>query len=895
MHWQWTTYTIPALLATAVAVALMLEVWRHRATEHLIPFALLAAAVAVWMGGYTGELTAVNLPAKIWFAKLAYLGIVVAPVAWVGYALAYLGQHRMMSRRTRIMLAICPLITVSLVWTNEAHGLIWTSTTLADYKGWTMLEVTHGWWFWVHTAYSYLALAAGTLLMFKALLVSSSLYRGQIALILVGALAPWCANILYLGGLSPFPYLDLSPFGFVLSAVALGLGMVRFQLFDVLPIDRHIILDNLSEGVIVLDLRNRITDINTMATRMLNLPAAGVIGSSAESLIFAPLKVNHLALPSVEGQHDVIVPAESGERTLIFTIKPVFHLRHSEQSGRLLVVRDRTRSKQIEHELRRQAITFETVLDSIIVSDQMGIVVDCNPATEQIFGYARAEMIGQNPWVWYAPHAAVEVPDQIAAAIAQTGRWRGEVEIERKDRRTRTLETTLVALNDADGQFTGTLGVSRDITERKQAEATLITQRNLFENLVAVAHATTAQPDLSATLKNTLDIAVRLTNAEQGSIFLLDADHTVTYSIICRENATMEEQHALVGRVMKDGLAGWVATHGEMALLADTETDDRWLGLPDQPYAARAALALPIQSTEGLLGIVVLLHSAPHYFTADHAHLMQAAAAQISLAISNAHLYEIRQQIAQALTVAKEEAEQANNAKSQFLAVASHELRTPLTAIIGYAELLLEDLRHDKNDSYRADVQKIERSGRYLLDLINDMLDLSRIEAGKMTVYWEHVNLDHLLREVLVTVQPLAEKNNDTLLIESNGVPSQFMTDSVKLSRILTNLLSNAIKFTEQGVVSLTVTCVEQTVTFRVQDTGIGIAPEQMNQLFEYFTQANAATTNRYGGTGLGLAISRNLCRMLGGDIQISSELGVGSIFTVTLPLVAQTAALELG
>jgi signal transduction histidine kinase/CheY-like chemotaxis protein/sugar lactone lactonase YvrE len=250
------------------------------------------------------------------------------------------------------------------------------------------------------------------------------------------------------------------------------------------------------------------------------------------------------------------------------------------------------------------------------------------------------------------------------------------------------------------------------------------------------------------------------------------------------------------------------------------------------------------------------------------------------------------------LAEAKIAADQANTAKSAFLANMSHELRTPMNAIIGYSEMLQEEAEDLDQKGFIPDLQKIHGAGKHLLGLINDILDLSKVEAGKMTLYVEEFDVAKLANEVAATVQPLVTKNGNRLEVICPADIGVMRADVTKVRQTLFNLLSNASKFTEQGTIKLEVggERFEGRTTpdapaprtshfvFRVIDTGIGMTAEQMSKLFEAFSQADASTTRKFGGTGLGLAISRKFCRLMGGDITVTSEPGQGSTFTVTLP-----------
>jgi len=252
----------------------------------------------------------------------------------------------------------------------------------------------------------------------------------------------------------------------------------------------------------------------------------------------------------------------------------------------------------------------------------------------------------------------------------------------------------------------------------------------------------------------------------------------------------------------------------------------------------------------------------------------------------NENLEELVRERTAQLEKAHDDAIQASLIKSQFLANMSHELRTPLNAIIGYSEMLIEEAQEIGETVFVDDLGKISHAGKHLLALINDILDISKIEAGKIEVYYENCNLAEVIQEVVNTVSPLVEGNRNRL--EIRGVEGEMTTDITKLRQILINLLSNASKFTQSGTITFEVKPESKNglfgYLFRVHDTGIGMKPEQIEKLFQPFTQADSSTTRKYGGTGLGLTISRQFCTILGGDIEVESEFGSGSTFTCWLP-----------
>jgi signal transduction histidine kinase len=268
--------------------------------------------------------------------------------------------------------------------------------------------------------------------------------------------------------------------------------------------------------------------------------------------------------------------------------------------------------------------------------------------------------------------------------------------------------------------------------------------------------------------------------------------------------------------------------------------------------------------------------------SSDEIDRIQRYVTPLATGIRNARLFDETR-------AARAEAVESNQAKSQFLANMSHELRTPLNAIIGYSELLREETEEEGHRQYHDDLKKIHGSGVFLLDLISGVLDLTRIEAGKLELTRSRFDVGDMLAEVVTTSRPLLGKNDNELSMGDFVGLGEMNSDDTKVRQILLNLLSNAAKFTEQGLIRLEASRAshdgDEWLTFRVTDNGIGMSSDQLEHIFEAFTQADNSTSRRYGGTGLGLTISREFCAMLGGNISVESDPGQGSVFTVKLPV----------
>jgi signal transduction histidine kinase/DNA-binding response OmpR family regulator len=408
--------------------------------------------------------------------------------------------------------------------------------------------------------------------------------------------------------------------------------------------------------------------------------------------------------------------------------------------------------------------------------------------------------------------------------------------------------------------------------------------------LSEVGRAVSSSLDLETVLTVIVSHAVELTKTDGGAIYEYS---TATQTFELR--ATHQMQPELIEALrahpprLGEGTVGRAAAARTPVQIADIDEDTSYgerLREIFGRHGYRARLAVPLIREDQIVGALVVRRKAPGSFSPELTALLQTFATQSIVAIQNARFFR-------EIQAKSEELELAGRHKSQFLANMSHELRTPMNAIIGVSELLLEDARDLGREEEIEPLTRILRAARHLLTLINDILDLSKIEAGKMELHIEACSIATLVEDVAGTVRPMAEANGNRLEVACAADVGTMQVDVTRVRQALLNLSSNAVKFTERGLVTIAAnrssTATGEVVTLRVSDTGIGMTPEQIGKLFQDFTQADASTTRKYGGTGLGLAISRRFCRMLGGDITVESEPGHGSTFTIHLPVVSQS------
>ncbi|MBF8261950.1 MAG: PAS domain S-box [candidate division NC10 bacterium] len=504
---------------------------------------------------------------------------------------------------------------------------------------------------------------------------------------------------------------------------------------------------------------------------------------------------------------------------------------------------------------------LEAAPDAMVINNSKGEIVLINSQAEQLFGYSREELLGQ-PVELLVPERFRSQHREHRVRYFEAPRLRGmgaglTLYGLRKDGTELPVDISLGPC-EIEGEIL-VLSAIRDITERKRAEEAL---QKAHDELELRVEERTAELD----------------KARERLQYLL----AVSPAIIYTNKGSGDFACTFVSNNLEPimGYAPW-------EMLEDPKL---WVKRLHPEDAKRVfGEILPLLERGGGTVEYRFRHRAEHYiWIQDTFGVMRDAAGNPEEIVGSWADITDRKRAEEELQVAKEAAEVANQAKSRFLANMSHELRTPLNAIIGYGEMLLEEAEDLGQPGFIPDLQKIHAAAKHLLALINDILDLSKIEAGKMDLYYETFDVPPMIQDVVATITPLVKKNANVLEVHCADDLGAMRADLTKVRQTLFNLLSNACKFTEHGTITLEVTCETVDgggwVTFRVRDTGIGMTPEQMEKLFQEFSQADASTTRKYGGTGLGLAISRKFCQLMGGDITVESTLGHGSTFIIRLP-----------
>ena len=539
-----------------------------------------------------------------------------------------------------------------------------------------------------------------------------------------------------------------------------------------------------------------------------------------------------------------------------------------------------------EREIQKFKLGIDRSDNAVFITDLDGVIQYANPAFEKVYGYSPQEAIGKTPRILKSGLIPDEKYKEFWATLLSGVTVSEEITNKAKDGLLIPIAGTNSPILDESGKTIGFLAVHQDITERKLSEETLRRRNDYLAASSEIGRLVTSTLDLNTIFTRTVNLISERFGFYYAAIYIIEE---TGFNAVLREATgeagdKMKAQRYSVG-VGSNSIVGKVAEGIESKLVNDTDLEPLYVPNPFL-LDTRAEVAIPLRIGSRIVGVIDIQSTQAYAFTKDDLSVLQSLADQVAVAIDNARSYELSQQLIKDLR-------EVDQLKSQFLANMSHELRTPLNSIIGFSRVILKGIDGAVSDMQQQDLTAIYNSGQHLLGLINDILDLARIEAGKMELNFEEVHLADMTTSVMSTAKGLVKEKPIQLLQRIPTTMPSVRGDTMRVRQVLLNLISNASKFTDEG--SITVEALVQKgptgkmeALINVIDTGPGISIEDQKKLFQAFSQVDGSATRKSGGSGLGLSICANLVQLHGGRIGIQSGAGNGSTFWFTLPLYHQ-------
>jgi PAS domain S-box-containing protein len=898
---EYTPYILPLIFSSIIASFVAIYAWERRGpASGGRALALLALACAEWSFGYALEIAGADLPSKIFWGKSQYIGIVTVPLLWIIFAYTYSTKGIRMTPRTVSLLSILPLITLLLAFTTETHGLIWKDVRIRTVGTFSALEVTHGLWFWIYWVYSYILVLVGTIFILRSFTRTRGLFRRQNLVLLIAVLTPWFGNVLYVSGLSPIPYLDITPFAFTVSIVVFAWGIFSYKLVNLAPVARDLVVEKMPDGMIVLDTQGHIVDINAALQKALGVSAAQAIGRRAKDLFSAWPHLVERYENTLEAQDEIVFGEGESQAWYELRMSPLVHS-HERLLGRVVTVRNITEKKQTEEALRlseeKYRKIYENVADVIYETDNQGHLTSISPSIQNRGGYRPEELLGRSVTEFFV------FPEQYAALDAlmmQNGSVNDfEALLQKKDGNHVFVSITSHIIFDANGQGVATEGVLRDITERKQAEERIrqmnaelehrvnertsqLQESNAYlTSLIETSIALNESLDLNEVLDRILVQAHKLVPAQGLNVMFVKGEYASIVRRVGYEGLEKIEQNLLNFRFpISWPIFHQMYTTHKSIYIADTATDIKWQPVQGSEWV-RSCIGVPLVISDETIGFLNASHSQPNFFEQKHLLILESLAHHASVAIQNARLLDelknaleneqgMRNQLVQADKLA---------ALGKMVTVIAHEINNPIQTVKN-TFYLLEDQILPGSPAVEY-LKMASTEANRISDLVAQLR--GTYASGSKAIV--RVNVLTLLLEVHDLLAPQLKKNQVEWCQGDGLQPYTVLAVRNNLKQVFINLCLNAMEAMEadQGgklTVSLRSSADSQRVGVNFHNTGPLISEEAMPFIFDPFF------TTKRNGTGLGLSISYDIIRQHQGEILVESMPEKGVTFTVWLPLV---------
>ena len=841
---------------------------------------LLFVANAIYSFFYALEISFRTIPEITRFYRCEYLGIPFLATYYLMFALHYSGRSKWLSRRNKLILFVIPLTTLVMVFTNEYHHLFYAGEEINLSGPFPTFSFSPSIWYFVHQGYVVLTMILSLFFLGKMLKSAAPVYRQQIQFLLLAATFPFVGYLVYQLHLVPFR-IDPVSFTFTLSGIMVFIALVRFKLFDLVPIARSKLFEKIQDLVLVFDLDNRMIDYNQSACQQFNLTnndlgkrAPELLGQWPEMMQF--LENNESG--NLELQH------YEGGKSHYFNIQ-ILELDNSKniKLGKLVVIKDVSNLINTEKEFNFTASKLDAVIhampDMMFVIDKQGVLTDFFSSDNEHFVLNKEEIIGVSLHHFFNMEEADSLMQMLGDCLISNELITHQYEMNFPG----TLRHYEVRLSRLDE--THALAIVRDVSESFEMRQNLLYRSGFQKILMNLASRFIYIAEMET------DFVINDSLRQIGEYIEVDRCYIFRYDF---ENGTMTNTHEWCGpgitsliekrqQISIDRISDCSVSHqkGEPTMVENLKQFKPLNPIRKllESLDIQSIITIPMISQKNCMGFVG--------FDNTHTKRQWNDAEISSLKIFTGMLANLQEKISieQSLVEARVRAEASDRLKTAFMNNISHEIRTPLNGIIGFGEIIAnEQLSLDEKNKFLTVVQE---SSERLIQTIDDYLDISMLVTGNQEIHLKHFNLSRLIEEVVEEFSEIGRLKNLTILAE---VPvrlkqTTLYSDPELIHKIFNHLVSNSIKFTEKGNIYIGLIVEPDHLTMYVKDTGIGIAENAQKYIFDSFMQEDFSSTRMYEGSGLGLSIVKGIVTLLGGEITLFSTKGKGSTFNITFPI----------
>lgn len=894
-------------LATAfVSFLVSFMAWKRKQVKGAIELCRLMFSAGFYAFFIAFEASSTSMEEKVMWSKIGYYGAASVPVFYFIFIKRYTGSANVTSQKNMLLLFTLPVITLILAITNEKHHLLWSSyspinpeTNLAVYH--------HGIWFWIgYMAYDYILLFFATISLFRFIFGHKHVFRKQGFLILFAGICPWIAGIIYLTNLNPVSGFDLAPVFTGLSGILLIYVIQKQDFLDLVPIARKTLVETLQDGILALDSKNRIQDINEAAYLYLGIKVKNVLGLSIDSpdVTQSPMLDAVVALESYD---QFEITDDQGLKTFSIIKQEI----KNEIGSRLVVIRDisdiMAKQKEIqagEERYRNMYRIFRLMSDNMsdmlwakdldkkfifvnkAVCDDLLLASDTNEpiGKADLFFKEREQKKHPDSPEWH--NIAMNCIDSDETVLRtkksehfdEFGYVKGEF---------RYFDVQKAPIFNEKGEMIGVVGSSRDVTLQKMIEKD-ISERDKLLNAITKATAQLIQGEnLEESIYKSLEIIGKATGLNRIYIIsnsfsseMQKPSISMAYEWVDDFAKDLEVVRGVKNAYFRQTMFDWFGQLSQGQIVKGKTRDfDPAARTFLESQNVKSILIAPVFVEKNFWGTIGFEDcQSERSWTFTEEQLLTTAAGTI------VSVY-VRKKNQEELILAKERAEESDRLKSAFLANLSHEIRTPMNSILGFITLLQDpNLTKEEKEEF---AKIVKQGGERLLNTMHDIIDISKIEARQMKISYQDVNIDDLFEKLYEIFHPeVVAKDLTFIKPEKVGHDLAWIkTDKDKINSILTNLIKNAIKYTHTGSIEMGCERKSWSYLFYVRDTGIGISPDKCQTIFNRFVQADVSNTRLYEGSGLGLSLSKAYVEMLGGKIWVESKPDIGSIFYFRIPL----------